>query len=70
MIKEIKMFACECDNCGEQWIDDHTGYMAFTDEISMKNNISDDGSWYSNMKQHYCPKCWIIDENDNLVLKK
>ena len=69
------MFGCKCDNCGEQWFDDHNGFAAFTDEISMKNNISDDETWYVDREhngdnKHYCPKCFIFDDQDNLIIKQ
>lgn len=72
MIQEIKMFGCFCDNCGDQWDDDETGYCAFTDAFSMKDHLVDDTHWHTlsgTPDRHYCPECFTIDDNDNLIIK-
>jgi hypothetical protein len=67
-IKEVIMFGADCDNCGESWIDDHHGFCAFTDESSMQSNLSDDETWYSLDDKCLCPKCFTIDDEDNLII--
>lgn len=72
-IFKMTMYGCGCDNCGEHWRDDHSGYICFTDAESMQANVSDDGDWYTEHAipdKHYCPKCWNIDDEDNLNIRK
>lgn len=70
MIQPVTMYGVVCDNCGERWIDENNGYAGFTDEISMGNVINDDDTWHSVYREnkHYCPKCFHIDDDDNLVI--
>lgn len=74
MIIELTMYGCKCDSCGNQWADEHNGFVAFTDKASIKNMISDDDTWYVHHEsldvKHYCPKCWSFDNEDNLVLRE
>lgn len=68
------MYGCKCDNCGETWKDEHNGFVAFTDKISMENVLGDeDGeAWHTDRSKtphrHYCDDCWSIDDNDKLIL--
>ncbi len=67
MIIPIAMYGCECDSCGKRWIDDHHGYVAFTDECSMSHQLEDDEEWLvvpgvPNDK-HYCPDCVSYDDD-------
>jgi hypothetical protein len=55
MISEIKMFECTCDNCGEQWQHGHDGHT--------------DRQPGSEPDKHYCPDCFHIDDEDNLIIK-
>jgi hypothetical protein len=68
MITEIKMFGCDCDNCGEVWEDWHSGYIALIDKDSIANRVAEDDEWYSDGNTHYCPKCFKIDDEDNLII--
>jgi hypothetical protein len=75
MISEIKMFECTCDNCGEQWQHGHDGFVALADEDSLSNTVSDDEDWHTDRQpgsepdKHYCPDCFHIDDEDNLIIK-
>lgn len=62
------MYAAKCDNCGERWADMETGSIAFTDEHSIREQISND-EWLLKNGKDYCPECYYYDEEDNLVLK-
>lgn len=69
MIIEKKMYGCKCDNCGEEWADDWNGWIAFTDQSSMDQNVRDDDLWHTTKDgKHYCPNCFCFDDDDNLVI--
>ena len=68
MIIPITMFGCTCDGCNEQWFDETNYYIAFTDESSIKDNVSNDETWHTDGDKHYCPACHKIDDDDNLIL--
>ena len=68
MIREVKMFAEFCDNCGKQCVDEDAGFAAWTDEIGAKESAIECG-WYKDEDgKDYCPDCYSFDD-DNLVLK-
>lgn len=56
-----------CDNCGELYRDEHSGFSLFVDEWSAHEAVDND-SWYSESGTHYCPACHKIDDEDNLVV--
>lgn len=72
MIVEVTMYGCRCDNCGIEWVDEHHGFAAFTDEISMKSQMADDHTWHTDRDavedRHYCPKCFSFNDDDELVI--
>lgn len=71
MITKKEMHGCKCDNCGKEWIDEHRGIVAFTDESGIKEALNDDTDWYTDADKHYCPDCFDgFDDEDNLILKK
>lgn len=67
MINELKMFGCTCDNCGKQWVD-YNGIMAFAEELTIRDNITDDEWYKTDEGQTYCPDCFDIDDNDELTI--
>lgn len=69
-IVEVKMFGAECDNCGERWIDDHNGFVSFTDESSMKQVLEDDDTWWSGDEGIYCPSCFKFDDEGNIIIAR
>lgn len=75
MIKPTEMFICTCDNCGCGYGNEDYDYLVMPDEQSMKEQLGDDGNWYTIQAQggeptkHYCPDCFLIDGNDNLIIK-
>ena len=75
MIREVKMFAVFCDNCGKQCTDDDAGFCAWTDTVGAEESASESG-WLIDESldgvkypKHYCPDCYSYDNDDNLVLK-
>jgi len=68
MIYSVTMYSGKCDNCGEEWADEHNGYCAFTDASSMKENMME-SEWLHEGDKDYCPKCYSYDDDDKLILK-
>lgn len=68
MYNKEESICITCDNCGETFLDDHTGFALYADEINA-NEAADNAGWYSEDSKHYCPDCHTIDDDDNLVLK-
>lgn len=71
MIIEVKMWTVQCDNCGENWEDKHSGFAAWNDSGYALECAKDSGWNEAETKefenQHYCPTCWILDEDDNVI---
>lgn len=62
------MISAKCDNCKNNWYNDHYGWMCVTDESSMESMLDDD-EWYKGENgKHYCPECYSFDDDDNFVL--
>jgi len=57
MIVKVTMFACNCDNCSRQFVEQETDFVAFTDEDGIKESVGEDEDWYSEDGKHYCPSC-------------
>ena len=69
MIREVKMFAAFCNNCGKQCDDDYAGICAWSDEVGARESACECG-WLNHEGKDYCPDCYSFDDDDNLVLKK
>lgn len=68
MIKEVKMYACICDNCGDMFTT-YDGFCAWTDLDSCKNIIGEQTEWIEHEEKHYCDKCVVKwDFEDNIIL--
>ena len=68
MIHEEKCYCVTCDNCGETYMNDHSGFSLFVDENQLYENIDND-SWFTHGEgehkdKHYCEKCYKCDEAD------
>lgn len=77
------MYSCNCDNCGETYRDDHSGFTAYPDESNLREAMDND-DWYTghtdedHQDKQYCPNCFkqhetiddkiIIDESRMVVL--
>ena len=68
MIFERKMYSCQCDICGKEWRDEDTGFVAFTDEVHLKEEVMN-CNWHSEFDVQYCPSCHYFDDDDNLIVK-
>tara|TARA_R110002126_G_scaffold277398_1_gene423248 strand:+ start:149 stop:397 length:249 start_codon:yes stop_codon:yes gene_type:complete len=74
MEKEITMYTIECDLCKTQFVDEHEGFVAWADYDGARDNALD-SEWTENVEQgkkdkHYCPECYSINDNDEVVNKK
>jgi hypothetical protein len=69
MYNKVECICLSCDNCGETFMDNHTGFSIYVDENGAHEAADNDG-WYSEDGKHYCPECHTIDDDDNLILKK
>lgn len=65
MIKEITMYGAQCNHCKKDWYSEYNDWVAMNDKGSIQEILSDEG-WF---EDKYCPKCWSIDEEDNIILK-
>jgi len=72
MINEIKCVNISCNKCEDIYEASGSGFSLFLDEGSA--DVSSD-DWYEGFDNdgitiHYCPDCYEIDENDNLIIKQ
>lgn len=63
MYNKVECICITCDNCGEGFMDDHTGYSIYVDEGGA-HDAADSREWYSEDGKHYCPDCHTIDDED------
>lgn len=68
MIHKVTMYAGTCDNCGETYVNEHSGFAAWGDENNVVEEMDNDG-WYTEEgrdgkpDQHYCPLCHTINDD-------
>ena len=63
MISEEKCYVMTCDKCGV--VCNEQGYADKNDVLEAANNCE----WYISENNHYCPDCYEMDDDDNLVIK-
>lgn len=69
MIKEVRAYSLFCDNCNETYIDNCNDYSIWLDEsIAIEDAMYED--WIEHEGKHYCPSCYEIDEDDNIIIKE
>jgi len=66
MIHTVECFTLECDNCKEDYTNEHSGFSIFNDKNSLLEDADD---WHEQDGKHYCPNCAHIDDEDNLIIK-
>ena len=66
MYNKVECICLTCDNCGETYMDDHSGFSIYVDENGAHEAAEDDG-WHLEGDKHYCPECHTIDDEDNLI---
>jgi len=67
MYNKVECIVISCDNCGETYTDEHSGFSIYVDESSAYESADSDG-WYGDKNIHYCPSCHKIDDEDNLII--
>lgn len=67
MIYPIEMFACKCDNCGREW-DNGDGISAYFGAEEIRYSIECSEWHIRDDKKTYCPDCFLIDDNDSIVI--
>ena len=68
MITTEMVYVANCDNCNEQWLDrnDCAGHFEKRDT---ENGLME-SEWHTTDEgKTYCPKCWEMDEEDNIIIK-
>lgn len=65
MIFEVAYFEGWCDNCGAQWDDD---YFALKDPDAVEFSMEEQ-EWHIDEDKHYCPDCWEVGDNDEIIIK-
>lgn len=66
MREEVKMIVYVCDNCGEKlkYGNDFISYIDADIWDCCEHN------WIEHEGKHYCPNCYEIDDEDNIIIKK
>lgn len=67
-IFEQKAYGVKCDVCDTVYMNEYSGFSLWADENSVKEEARDD-SWLIEDGKCYCPNCYDIDEDDNVVIK-
>ena len=69
MIRKIDGFMLTCDNCHESYIESYSNYCVWLEEsFAIESAIDDD--WIEHEGKHYCPSCYEIDNDDNVIIKE
>jgi hypothetical protein len=71
---EVKMYTVECDLCKNQHIDDHNGFVGWT-EYERARESAMDSDWLEDWRQgceqkHYCPECYSLNDEAEVVCKR
>ena len=69
MIKEVKSYSLICDNCGKTYVENYYDYNVQIDP-DMAMEYAKENDWISHEGKHYCPNCYKIDEDDNIIIKE
>ena len=68
MFHTVECFVISCDDCGEDYTDEHTGFTIYNDKNSA-NECCQEDDWYEDYGKHYCPLCYKINDEDELIIK-
>lgn len=69
MIKEVTAFSLICDNCNRLFMSSFEEFTLWvTKSDAVEASINDD--WIEHKDKHYCPNCYELDDNDNIVIKE
>lgn len=62
------MYAAKCDNCSEEVKLGGGEYSAYAEQDGVIDEMIASDYHFAGDK-HYCPDCWSLDDEDNIVLK-
>jgi hypothetical protein len=65
-IEKVEMYTVVCDNCGHD-IGADDEYSCWNDKGYAEDNAMQ-SEWYREGEKHYCPDCFDIDDEDNLII--
>jgi hypothetical protein len=73
MIYTVTMYSAQCDNCQEGFEANHSGYCAFVDKESCRDEmVNRETGWIEHevngRMKHYCSECHKFDSQDRLML--
>lgn len=68
-IKEQTFYAVECDMCGKICASEAIDGHEYWNDLSWAEQCATDSDWVKQDDMHYCPDCYIYDDEDNLVIK-
>lgn len=68
MLTEVTMYTIVCDNCGED-IGSTEEYSCWNDSHYTEENAMD-ADWLKEGDEHYCPKCYSYNDDDEPVIDK
>ncbi len=67
MFTNVECVILSCDNCNEPY-ENCNGFGIFADKMAAKDDALDD-EWIEEDGKNYCPKCYTIDDDDNVIIK-
>lgn len=68
MTYETIMYGIKCNRCQAIYEDSEGANLAVDRHGDLEDSAQEDG-WYVNGDRHYCPNCYTINENDEVVTK-
>lgn len=66
-VEKVEMFTVICDNCKEDLGAD-SDYSCYNDS-NYAEEVAMESDWLKEDGNHYCPKCYEYDDEDNLIIK-
>ena len=68
MTYETIMYGIKCNRCQKIYEDSEGANLAVDRHGDLEESAQEDG-WHVNGDRHYCPNCYTINENDEVVTK-
>lgn len=70
MIHKIECVTLTCDNCNDDFEALFTGFTIFLDPSTAEDQARNNDWHITKDGKHYCPACYCMDDEDNIVLKE
>lgn len=68
MIKELTMYTIICDNCKKDLYAE-ADYSGYNEKDYVIDDAMDEG-WIEMTDKYYCPDCFTINDNDEIIIKE